>query len=395
MRPSWPAGIGIATLLSVVAPSFLTGAVVVQMRGDFAFSDTALGIAIGLSYAVAAITSWPAGRLVDRVGPVAGVQLGAGLACACSAAIALGGDSALAVIALLTLAGMANAVGVPGAAVLVRHHLDPSQQGFGIGVQQAGAPAGALLAGLAVPLVATSFGWQAAFGLAAAFALATALAATPLRRREGRHARGSRPAGAGEGLRQARRLAAAAALGNTAVAGMVAFLVSASVRAGASAVAGAIALALASFGAVVARIGLGIRFDRVGGQILKPVPMMLAAGAVGLALCATQRPAPILVGAVAAGTLGWGWSGLTLLAAIEGNADGPGAAAGIVMTGVYVGAAAGPIVFGVLADHAGFPVAWLTAAALALTGSGVALIAREYERAPAAPPELLARRSFR
>jgi predicted MFS family arabinose efflux permease len=76
---------------------------------------------------------------------------------------------------------------------------------------------------------------------------------------------------------------------------------------------------------------------------------------------------------------------LTLLAAIEANPQTPGASAGVVMTGVYVGAASGPIVFGLLTDHASVTAAWLTAAALLLVGSWVALAASAAERLGTAP----------
>jgi MFS family permease len=371
--------VGIATILSVVAPCFVAGSLVVRMRSDFDFSDTALGLAIGLSYAAGALTSWPAGKIVDRVGPVTGVQLGAGLAFTCSLGIAALADSAAAVTAMLVLAGWANAIASPGAAILVRRHLPRRNHGMAIGIQQAGAPAGALLAGLALPLIAVPFGWRAAFAAAAAVAAATALAAAPLRQRDPAAPTHASRSEVSTDVRQALRLGAAAALGNTALGGMLAFVVTAATDAGASETVAGAALALSSLGALLARIGFGIRLDRIGGPALAPVPWMFIAGAGGLALCATGTPAAIVAGAVIAGTVGWGWSGLMLLAAIEANPDVPGAAAGLVMTGVYVGAAGGPIAFGLLADHVSFTVAWAVAAALLLAGGGVAQAARAAE----------------
>jgi MFS family permease len=372
----WPAAVGIATILSVVAPGFLAGALVVRMRSDFGFSDTALGIAIGLSYAAGALTSWPAGKLVDRIGPIAGIQLGAALAFASSLAIALFAHSAAAVVVFLVLAGLANAVGSPGAASLVRRHLSPARQGVGIGIQQAGAPAGALLAGLMLPAVAVPFGWRAGFAVSAAIGLLTALAAGPLRGRDPAERTREHPDAGEESMRQPVRLAVAAALGNTAIGGMVAFVVTAAVDAGGSEALAGTALALSSLGALAARVGFGARLDRRGGQVLGPVPAMFVAGAAGLVLAATGSPAAIVAGAIVGGTVGWGWSGLTLLAAIEANPRVPGAAAGVVMTGVYVGAAAGPVLFGLLADHVSFTSAWLASAALALGAAGVARAAR-------------------
>jgi MFS family permease len=380
----WPAAIGIATILSVVAPCFLAGALVVRMRADFPFSDTALGLAIGLSYTAGALTSWPAGKVADRVGPASAVQLGNALAFTCSLGVALLAQSALAVTALLVLAGWANAFGSPGAAILVRRHLPHARQGLAIGLQQAGAPAGALLAGLALPLIAVPVGWRAAFVVAAATAAATALAAGRLRGREpvAVEATAAQPA---EDMTQAVRLGVVAALGNVALGGMIAFVVTAAVDAGAGETIAGVALALASLGALAARVGFGARLDHLGGRALAPVPAMFAVGTTGLLLCATGSPAAILLGAVVAGTLGWGWSGLTLLAAIEANPQTPGASAGVVMTGVYVGAASGPIVFGLLTDHASVTAAWLTAAALLLVGSWVALAASAAERLGTAP----------
>jgi MFS family permease len=349
------------------------------MRGDFAISNTELGFAIAVAYTTGAALSWPLGRVVDRIGPVAGIHLGVGLAAVTSLGLALLADSAAAVAGMLLFAGVASAVGSPGATILIRDQLPVHRHGLALGIQQAGAPAGALLSGLMVPGIAIPFGWRAAFGAAAALALATGLAALPFRGRRLTTSDAASVRADPNGRRQARALSLTAALGCTATGGMLVFVVAAAVHAGADdALAGAV-LAAASAAALSGRIILGARRDRSGPPTLGPVPGMLALGGLGLAMAATGEPGMILIGAVAAGGLGWSWSGLVLMAAMESNPLTPGAAAGVVLGGITLGAALGPILFGMLSDKVGFAAAWVAAAVIALAAAAVAEHARRAE----------------
>src|SRR5215207_11362763 len=141
-------------------PGFLAASLAPRIRADFAFGDSTLGLAVALFYVVSAAGSVPAGRLVDRVGPTWGMRLAAGFeATSCLAVVALA-QSAASLTALMLIGGAANALGGPSVSALLRREVAVSRQGLAFGAQQAGAPMGALLAGLALPAVAIPFGWR-------------------------------------------------------------------------------------------------------------------------------------------------------------------------------------------------------------------------------------------
>ena len=85
----------------------------------------------------------------------------------------------------------------------------------------------------------------------------------------------------------------------------------------------------------------------------------LGAGAA-YALLATQARGLVVVGVLLAFGAGWGWPGLLHFALVERFPDTPGAATGVVQTGLAAGTAVGPIVFGVLVDAFGYGPAWAT-----------------------------------
>ena len=78
---------------------------------------------------------------------------------------------------------------------------------------------------------------------------------------------------------------------------------------------------------------------------------------------------PVVIGALVAYTLGWGWNGLFNLAVVRSNPERPGAATGITQTGVFVGAVFGPLLFGFVVDRASYTAAWLVAGVLSLAAA--------------------------
>ena len=71
----------------------------------------------------------------------------------------------------------------------------------------------------------------------------------------------------------------------------------------------------------------------------------------------------LIIGAILAYGLGWGWPGLFNLAIVRNNTVAPAAATGITQSGVYLGAVSGPLIFGSVVDDIGYPAAWLGAGA--------------------------------
>jgi MFS family permease len=362
-------------------PGFLTASLAPRIRADFAFGDSTLGLAVGLFYVVSASASVPAGRLVDRVGPTRGMRLSAGLMAICCVAIAVLAQSAAILTMLLLIGGVGNALGGPSVSALLKRHVAVQRQGLAFGAQQAGAPLGAMLAGLALPAVAIPFGWQWAFVVAAALGL-LAVAFAP-----GAAATGAPSATGGHrprGLGAVHALGVAAVLASAAGVGFVSFLVTYAVDSGMSEVAAGLLLAGVSLAATTSRIAMGVFADRAGQEPLRPVATMLAISVAGYLLLIAGEPGVIAAAALLAGGLGWAWPGGLTLAVVQRSPEAPGWAVGVMMTGLFVGAVTGPLLTGFLAEHDLFEAAWIACAGLALLAAAtiVATLRGEVQSPP-------------
>ena len=360
-------------------PGFLTASLAPRIRTDFAFDDSTLGVAVALFYLVSASGSIPAGRLVDRLGATRGMRLAAALTVTSCVAIAALAQSAASLTALLLIGGMANALGSPTVSTLLQREVAVHRQGLAFGAQQAGAPLGSLLAGLALPLVAIPFGWRWAFVASAALsAFAVAFAPREDLRTSPRAPAGRRRTGA----TSVHALGVASALASAAGVGFVSFLVTYAVGSGMSETTAGLLLAAVSLVATLSRIAVGVFADRPGLEPLRAVAAMLAASVLGYLLLTVDEPAAITAAALLAGTLGWAWPGVLNLAVVQRSPEAPAWAVGVMMTGLFAGAITGPLVTGFLAEHDQFGAAWITCAALALLAAGtiVATLRSEADR---------------
>lgn len=354
-----------------VLPGFLTAGLAPRIRTDFAFGDSSVGLAVAAFYVVSMLASAPFGRLGDRIGAVRGMRLAAAFTAASSVGIAAFAQSTAALIPLLLVGGLGNALAGPAVGALLKRAVATGRQGLAFGAQQAGAPLGALLAGLALPAVAIPLGWRFAYLGTAALAVVAAGAAPGGRPsasggRSGFAARGRAPG-------QVHALAVAAALASAAAVGLVSFLVLYSVESGMSESAAGLLLGGVSFVAMVSRVALGALADRGRQHALRPVPAMLALSVVGYLLLIAGEPLPIVLGALAAGSLGWAWPGALTLAVVQRAPEAPAWAVGVMMTGLFAGAVAGPLVVGLLAESDAFAAAWAVCAALALAAAATVL----------------------
>lgn len=365
---------GVALIVGTVMPSFLTASLAPRIRADFAFGDTALGVALALFYVVSAAGSIPAGRLIDRLGAGRGTALVAATTGGCCLGIAVLAQSAATLSALLLVGGVGNALGSPTVSTLLKQEVAGRRHGLAFGAQQSGASLGALLAGLALPGVAIPFGWRWGYVGAAALTLAAAIAA-PRWTAEPAAATARRP----RGLTAVHALGLAAVLASAAGVGFISFLVTYSVDRGMSEGTAGLLLGGVSLLAACSRIALGVFADRAGQEPLRPVAAMLAASVAGYLLLIAGEPVVIAVAALSAGALGWAWPGGLNLAVVQRSPDAPAWAVGVLMTGLFTGAVVGPLIVGVLAEHDLFTAAWITCAALALLAALTLVATRRRE----------------
>jgi MFS family permease len=364
---------GVGLVVAGALPAFLAASLAPRIRIDFAFGDSTLGLGVGLFYAVCALASVPSGHVVDRTGATVSIRVAAISTMISGLAVAALAQSAPALIALLLVGGLSNAMAGPAAAALLRREVAGHRHGLAFGAQQAGAPLGALLAGLALPAVAIPFGWRWAFVGTAALGLAAA-AIAPTAPASG--IAGAPAARARRGLGAVHALGLAAVLASAAGVGLVAFIVIFAVDSGLSEGAAGLLLAGLSLTAMISRIVLGVLGDRPGLDSLRPVAVMLAASAGCYLALIAATPVPVVAGALLAGVLGWSWPAALQLAVVQRSPDAPAWAVGVLMSGLFAGAVAGPLVVGLLAGAGWFAGGWIACAVFALGAAGIVAATR-------------------
>ena len=364
-----PVLLAVAVATAGVLPAFLTGGLAVQIRSDLDFGSAALGFAVAVFFATASLASAIMGRLVEKMGSHRAMRVSATGSAAALLGVALFAGSWAGLVACLALGGLANAVAHPATHLSLAREVPANRQGLSFGIKQAAIPAATLLAGLAVPLVAVTFGWRWAFAGGAVLALAVALFVP------------AETLGGVGRLKEARAgdapvaplvlLALGIGLGSAAATPLGAFVVESSVAAGLRVGTAGLLLASGSAVGIVVRVLFGYLADGMGGGRLRLVAAMLGVGVVGFGMLAAGTGALVVAGTLLAFGAGWGWPGLFNFAVVKTNPNAPAAATGITQTGASAGAALGPLVFGLVVEAAGYGAAWLLCGALAL----VALVA--------------------
>lgn len=356
-------------------PVFLVGGLAVQIRAELDFSPAGLGLAVAVYFAVSALSSIPAGALVERYGPARTARAGILHATACLLAIALFARSYPALVVLLGAGAGANALGQLAAnATLAGVPL--RRQGLSFGLKQAAIPGATLLAGVSVPAVALTLGWRWAFVLAAA-AAAAALALVRPSAREPAARQGDTTHAPPRATGALAVIGLAVALGAGAAGSLGTFLVDSAVSQNISPAAAGGALTAGSVACVAGRVvggWLADRYRAVGD--VAAVAVQLTIGAGGLLLVAAPGTLALAAGVLLGFGFGWAFPGLVNFAVVRSHPHTPASATSITQTGVYAGGAAGPLAFGAGAAAGGYPAAWAGAAAVLLVAAGLMLVGR-------------------
>ncbi|HEX5451318.1 MAG TPA: MFS transporter [Candidatus Limnocylindrales bacterium] len=364
----------IAVTAVVALPSLLVGGLAVLIQQDLDFGEAELGIAIAASFATGACIAVPAGRMAERIGPRRTTWLGLTFAFVALLGIGLVARSWPILVLFLIFAGAGVTTVQLGLNVLLARAVPPRRQGLAFGTKQAAVPFASLLAGLALPVIGLTVGWQVAFVLGAVLVPVVALGlpdAAPARLRADGPTDGSAPL-AGLVLLMV-GVALASAGGNSAPA----FTVASAVNHGVEPSVAGLILAFGSLVGILVRVTAGWVGDRLGRGSLLLVVALIGVGSiayVGLAL--TDHPVLIAIFTALAFGGGWGWGGLILLALTRTSPTAPGRAMGIVQVGPMTGAVLGPLVFGTLAEQVSFTAAWGAMALLALLGFATILVSR-------------------
>ena len=396
----------LVTAAANMAPP-LVSALAVQIQDDLGIGESEIGLTVSVFFLVGAASSAVAGRMVERVGPAASLRMAAVMGGAMLVLAGGVGRSWSALLACVAAAGLANSLAQPAANLYLARRISPGRMGLALGVQKSGIPTASLLAGLAVPTIGLTIGWNWAFVLAGVLAFAVSLSVTSTGdaarpatggtrtdRAEPDRA-GAHPAGPAQGRARprpdvpTRLLVAVAYSASLASMGSVAlgsFFVLSSVEIGIGEAAAAILLVAGSVVGIVTRLVIGASADRTS---LSPWRMLSAMYAVaGLAFVGFAAGSKVMLLAAMPFSFAtsFAWPGLFHYAVVRSNPSAPGAATGITMTGGFTGAVCGPLLFGVLVEATGYSWAWIViAAASGAAAVSMAVVSRLIDRASEAP----------
>src|SRR5918996_3412408 len=169
-----PAALAIAAGAATVLPGFLVGALALQIRGDLDVGVAAVASGVTVFFTAGAIGAGPGGRLAERMGALRSIRACVVATSVCLLLIAVMPSSLAVLLALLAVAGIANAVCQPAINLFMADQVRLDRQGLAFGIKQAAIPAAVLVSGLALPLLALPFGWRPTFAICAGGALAVA-----------------------------------------------------------------------------------------------------------------------------------------------------------------------------------------------------------------------------
>ena len=376
--PVRPMAASIACLTASVMPGFLTGALGSDIKDEFGFGDTGLGLALAVTYALSGVASVHAGELADRIGARRSLLLSMWVTLAGYLAVVVAARSTATLLAALAVAGAGLTLAGPAAKVLVAQHVASERHGVAFAVHMSAIPLAPLLAGLTVPIVGGTSGWRWAF-VGGAVLAAVGMLMLPAEKRPdpGTPAAEASEAGRFAHVRLAPLfvLGASATLASAAVIGAAAFFVVNSTDAGITESTAGLLLSAASAGVITVRILLGVLADRGRTGDIGTVAALLVASAAGYALMAADTPWLYALGGQVAIILGWSWPALMVVALVRMNPHAPGLATSFAIGGLNLGAVLGPGAFGAISDVSS-SAALATAAVWAFAAAGLCLLGR-------------------
>jgi len=374
----------IASAVSVIAvlPQFLVGASAVQIRAELGIGVAGLGIIIAIYRGFTVIISYRVGRIVDGAGDTASLRGATLLASIALLSIALLSRTAVG----LTLWLLVAATGFSAAMAAVNRYLTLAvpahRRGVAFGIKQASAPIGTLIGGLAVPLIGLTLGWRWVFGIAAAFGFLLMFRIPTdgsAQRKEASEAKSKPDLADNDPIYL--WFAVAFGLTMTAASPLAVFLVDHSVSAGFSPGNAGLVLSAGSVASIIARLAVGRAIDRHGDRRFAWLTWMVGGGAIGYLMLASEIPLLMVLGAVVAFALGWGFNGLFWYSVMGTGPSSPAAVTGLIMRGAIIGGLLGPLAFGFIAERLSYPVAWMFSTILTLCGALVMNLAgREVAR---------------
>jgi MFS family permease len=352
-------------------PVFLVGALAGEIRADLAASEATIGVLVAAFFAVSAAATRAGGGYVQRWGWPVGIMI-VGLLVATSAALIASVQLGIVFVAFtLMVAGVGNGLSHPSANLGLVRSISANRRGMAFGVKQASVPAATLLAGAALPFIAVEFGWRTPFAMLAVLSVGVGGLAWLLTSRvdEGK-SDSSAVADVSIERPGIILLSIGAGLGSAAANSMGAFLVMYALHLGAEPRAAGTLLMAGSVANIAVRLLSGWQADRREGGHLRIAAIMMFVGAGGVVLLAlAPNTSALVVAALIAFGVGWGWNGLLHHGAMEIYENSAAKATSVIQSFLFLGAVIGPLAFGLTAEYVSFRASWMLVA-LSLSVAG-------------------------
>jgi MFS family permease len=366
-----------AVLFTVVGvlPLYLTSAQAVRLQHDLDFGRTQFGLMVSCFYLVSSIASLWLGPRIDRSGPTGAFRTAALLSLA-SAALIAGAAHRWEVFALfLGVAGMANAFGQLGSNLAVADAVRGARQGIAFAAKQAAVPAGAMLAGLAVPWAGGALSWRWVYVGAAVVALLITVVVPHYHHEPG-----------GGGRREPATMTApllwlmiAAGLAGGAGNAVASFIVDAAVTTtGYAESSAAHLLTVASLIAIISRLSWGAIIDRRHSSGTLEATAVLSLATVGLVVLVVAGDArvPFLIGTLLTFAGAWGWPGVMQFVTIRTIEMPAATSTGATLAGGYLGTVVIPPLFGATVEWLSYTAAFAGLMAVVLVALGALHVSR-------------------
>ncbi|GAA4542556.1 MFS transporter [Pseudonocardia xishanensis] len=354
-------------------PGFLFGLLAPVLLAAEGFGRPAIGVLVGLFFGATGLGSVAAGRLTERIGARAAVVADLLLLAVCLLVAAAVAEYAV-LAAVAVVAGAGYALATTGTTSAVAAAVPAAQRTRVMAVRTAGIPALVAVASLGAGPLAAAWGWRPLLAVLAVPVLMVAAAA-------GRVLPDARPSATTTG-----RSRLPAGFGRLPVAAFLLIVGSQPVMVWSVAyLRDALALEVLTAGILAAAVSVvGV----VGVLVMATRARAVGPGALGARAAVACGVAALgsVVQAVAVGSPGGpllGITGLALATVAHLLAVGllhalvvavapaaAGRAAGVAMTGYFLGALVSAPAFGAVVDATGWPIAWLLCATLvALAGA--------------------------
>ncbi|SEO22542.1 Cyanate permease [Nitrosospira multiformis] len=336
-----------------------------------------LGYLVMSSFGIAAILSPWGGALVDRIGPRDALTILFFTVALAFTLLATGKDYFY-LVAATAICGIAQALANPVTNLLIAQQVPAEKKAAVAGLKQSGVQLAALFAGLALPAVATHYGWPSAFGIVVPVAILLGITSPYVAPTRGKSLRAGKIFSITLPNKLLLQLMSVQFCVGISLSAFVTFLPTFAAQNG---------MPLAVAGSLIAVFGVMGMFSRIAltplGAKLKEEALLLLT-LIAIAACAigvTMQAGPeshwcLWIGAIGVGLTAVGTNAIAMSMLIRDDRFGiVTTTSGFVSLAFFGGFSVGPPLYATFSDYSGsFQAGWIFLIGVLLCGCGLALM---------------------